>query len=275
MPFCKVKNATIYYEDVGVGKPIIMLHGFSLDHRLMSGCMEPIFQKREGWRRIYIDLPGMGQSRDYEQIHNSDEMLEAIISFIEALIPNQSYIIVGESYGGYLAQGVIRSQKEKLLGAAFICPMILPNKEDRTVPQQTIVYSGNEFLAQLTKEEVDSFSANQVVLDKYNWERYKNEVLAGAQLADDEFLTKIQNNYGFSFNLKDFQFHSPSLFLLGKQDAVVGYQDAFNTLAQFSRSTFAVLDRAGHNLQIEQPQLFNALIDEWLDRVEESNEKDV
>lgn len=34
-----------------------------LDHRLMSGCMEPIFTKREGWRRIYIDLPGMGVTK--------------------------------------------------------------------------------------------------------------------------------------------------------------------------------------------------------------------
>jgi pimeloyl-ACP methyl ester carboxylesterase len=28
------------------------------------------------------------------------------------------------------------------------------------------------------------------------------------------------------------------------------------------------LDTAGHNLQVEQPVLFNALIQEWLDRVE-------
>jgi hypothetical protein len=30
-----------------------------------------------------------------------------------------------------------------------------------------------------------------------------------------------------------------------------------------------VLDRAGHNLQIEQSRLFTALVHEWLDRVEE------
>jgi hypothetical protein len=34
--------------------------------------------------------------------------------------------------------------------------------------------------------------------------------------------------------------------------------------------TFAVLDKAGHDLQIEQEKLFNALVNEWLDRVEES-----
>ena len=38
MPYCKVKNANIYYEEIGAGIPIIMLHGFTPDHRLMSGC---------------------------------------------------------------------------------------------------------------------------------------------------------------------------------------------------------------------------------------------
>lgn len=47
MPYCKVRQAEIYYEDLGEGIPIIMIHGYSLDHRLMSGCMEPVFEKRD------------------------------------------------------------------------------------------------------------------------------------------------------------------------------------------------------------------------------------
>ena len=64
VPYCNVNTAEIYYEDYGEGQPILMIHGFSPDHRLMSGCMEPIFKEREGYRRIYINLPGMGQSKN-------------------------------------------------------------------------------------------------------------------------------------------------------------------------------------------------------------------
>lgn len=60
MPYCQVRQAEIYYEDIGEGKPILMIHGFSPDSRLMTGCMEPLFTNRTGYRRIYIDLPGMG-----------------------------------------------------------------------------------------------------------------------------------------------------------------------------------------------------------------------
>lgn len=75
MPFCKGTHANIYYEVIGEGIPIIMLHGFSPDHRLMKGCMEPIFKERDGWSRIYMDLPGMGKTKNYENISNSDDML--------------------------------------------------------------------------------------------------------------------------------------------------------------------------------------------------------
>ena len=57
--FCDLGKARVYYESYGEGVPVLMIHGFYPDHRLMKGCMEPIFSSRPGWRRIYFDLPGM------------------------------------------------------------------------------------------------------------------------------------------------------------------------------------------------------------------------
>jgi hypothetical protein len=54
---------------------------------------------------------------------------------------------------------------------------------------------------------------------------------------------------------------------------MVGYRDAWTILERYPRATFAVLDRAGHNLAIEQERLFAALVGEWLDRVEEARSR--
>jgi len=40
-------------------------------------------------------------------------------------------------------------------------------------------------------------------------------------------------------------------------------------LDSYPRASFVVLDRAGHALSVEQKTLFRALVNEWLDRVEE------
>jgi pimeloyl-ACP methyl ester carboxylesterase len=86
-------------------------------------------------------------------------------------------------------------------------------------------------------------------------------------MANESFLAKIKKQYGFSFSIDQGEFDKPSIFLLGKQDCAVGYKDAFKILDKYPRGTFAVLDKAGHNLQIEQAKVFNTLIKEWLDRV--------
>jgi pimeloyl-ACP methyl ester carboxylesterase len=62
-------------------------------------------------------------------------------------------------------------------------------------------------------------------------------------------------------------FAGPALILTGRQDDITGYADQYPLLPHYPRATFAVLDVAGHNLQIEQPDLFYALVSEWLDRV--------
>jgi hypothetical protein len=49
---------------------------------------------------------------------------------------------------------------------------------------------------------------------------------------------------------------------------VAGPPADFALLPHYPRATFAVLDVAGHNLKMEQPHLFGALMDEWLDRVD-------
>jgi pimeloyl-ACP methyl ester carboxylesterase len=55
--------------------------------------------------------------------------------------------------------------------------------------------------------------------------------------------------------------------LPGRQDHMVGYADQYALLDLYPRATFVTLDVAGHNAQIEQPVLFEALTEEWLDRV--------
>jgi pimeloyl-ACP methyl ester carboxylesterase len=105
------------------------------------------------------------------------------------------------------------------------------------------------------------------------WKRYHEEIFSGVRIADEAFLTRLAaEHYAFSFDADKLLgiFEKPSLILVGRQDSSVGYRDAWNILENYSRGTFVVLDRAGHNLQIEQEKLFNTLVNEWLDRVEES-----
>lgn len=269
---CKLDRITVYYEEYGEGKPVLMLHGYYPDHRLMRGCMEPVFLKRPGYRRIYIDLPGMGKTKGEPWINSSDQMLRVVLDFIAKIIPNENFLLAGESYGGYLARGVMYHMPRRIDGMLLLCPLVIAERKKRNTPAHTVIVSDRKFLSTLNKEEAEEFASMAVVQNEEIWQRYKKEILSGVKIADDLFLEKLRSEgYQFSFDVDavNEEFTKPVLFLLGKQDASVGYKDAWNILNHFPRASFAVLDRAGHNLQLEQVELFNCLTNEWLDRVEE------
>lgn len=270
---CKLRKLTIDYEEYGEGRPLIAIHGFPLDRRVMIGCMEPILKQRSGWRRIYLDLPGMGKTEGPDWIVSSDQMLEVVLEFIDTVIPGQHFALAGESYGAYLARGVTYRRRSGIDGLLLICPMIIPESRRRTLPRKTVLVEEPALLSGLKSEDRTDFESIAIVQSSQAWQRFREEVLPGLRAANRLFVESLWTRaYGFAFDIDKAAstFNSPTLIITGRQDTAVGYCDTWSVLESYPRATFAVLDRAGHNLQIEQEGLFNALVSEWLDRVEES-----
>ncbi|WP_049891960.1 alpha/beta fold hydrolase, partial [Listeria seeligeri] len=185
-----IRSVDVYYEKYGEGIPIIMIHGFAPDSQLMIGCMEPVFDKESPFSRIYLDLPGMGKTENYDSIQNADHVLTLLLEFIEAVIPGEPFILAGESYGGYLARGIAAKCPDRVLGVLLICPVIYPEKEKRTLPEQKVMYQDEAFVNSLSKEDKAYFSKSGVILTSRNWNRFLAEVMSGMINADGEFLDR-------------------------------------------------------------------------------------
>lgn len=268
------RDSKFYYEEVGEGNPFLMIHGFSCDCHLMKGCMEPIFKEYTNYKRIYLDLPGMGKSDAPDWINNSDDMLEFLISFINKVIPDDSFLLAGQSYGGYLARGILLEFKERIDGLCLICPVAIADSNLRTVPNPYILRKDEELLSDLNNknpEEAKNFSDNFVIQNPYTYQRFHSEIQVGLSAANNSFLDRLKQNYAFSFDVDDKKqalFIKPTLFLTGHQDDCVGYHDLWKIIDNYPRATFATLDGAGHNLHIEQQELFEQLVKDWILRIE-------
>lgn len=264
---CIVKGVKVYYETYGQGTPVLMIHGWSPDHRLMKGCMEPVFQALDtDWKRIYFDLPGMGKTRSEPWIANNDHMLEVVLGFIDAVIPNQKFVLAGESYGGYLARAVIKKRCSDVDGLLLICPQAFQDGIDEDARFQ--VFEQDESLLNcISEEDRDYFKSICVIQNERVWQRYKEEVIPGLKLADREFMERFKGQ--FSFNVDEYEkpFLKPALFLVGRQDHIVGYRGIWHIMDMYPRASYILLDRAGHNLQIEQNGIFTEAVKEWLERV--------
>ncbi len=267
-----VKDVPIYYEIHGSGTPVVMIHGWSVDHRLMKGCMEPIFQSLDTpWQRIYFDLPGMGNTKGPAWITGTDQMLEVVLDFIDGVLPNQHFLVAGESYGGYLARGVIKARQALVEGLLLICPTAIQETRLDHLPPFQVLEKDEAFLSRLSDEDRQYFSGINVVQNQRVWERFAQDVLPGLKVADYRFLENcLSQNVPYKVNVDQIEkpYRQPALFVMGRQDVAVGYRDHWQLIENFPRASFMILDKAGHNLQIEQAVLFNAMVKEWLERVQ-------
>jgi pimeloyl-ACP methyl ester carboxylesterase len=66
-----VGDVPVHYVEHGEGLPVLALHGAGVDHREVMACLDPVLAAVSGYRRIYLDLPGMGRTPAPETISSS------------------------------------------------------------------------------------------------------------------------------------------------------------------------------------------------------------
>jgi pimeloyl-ACP methyl ester carboxylesterase len=245
---------------------LVLLHGLAADHRLMLAPFESAVRRRTAWRRLYPDLPGMGRTPG-DRVASTDDVFAVVRAAVDALVPGR-YAVVGESYGGYLARGLVAAHPDRVEGLALLCPVVVARHTERDVPAHRTVFRDAALTDAVGSAALDADDVG-VVQTPETWRRAAEEILPGEEAADTETIGRIRRSFGGTFALEPQPCEAPTLILTGRQDSSTGYRDAWPLLEHYPRATFAVIDRAGHNLQIEQPALFDALVDEWLHRVEE------
>jgi len=266
-----VNDVPVHYVEHGSGTPILALHGGSVDHREIAGWLEPLLRDRSGYRRIYPDLPGMGKTPAPHTVNSSVDILDILLGMIDSIIGNEEFLVVGHSYGGYLARSIANRRPDRLAGVALICPLIaMGESETRQVPDHVVLHSSGNLSGILSADDETEFRNYLVVQTPETLRRYQDVVAPGAALADQPALERIFERWELRQTLEAAPaFMAPALILMGRQDSTVGYADQWRLIEHYPRATFAVLDRAGHALPHEQGGLLNALMGEWLDRVTE------
>jgi pimeloyl-ACP methyl ester carboxylesterase len=141
----------------------------------------------------------------------------------------------------------------------------------RHVPSHVTLVANPALVSELEPEEAEMLQL--AVIQSRKVVDYMQANFPSTAETGTDFQSKLREpeNYAFSFDVDALPkpCPAPTLIITGRQDSAVGYRDAWEILDNFPRGTFAVLDRSGHFLPFEQEALFHALVDEWLDRVEE------
>ncbi|MPM36276.1 hypothetical protein SDC9_82871 [bioreactor metagenome] len=165
---------------------------------------------------------------------------------------------------------MIKERRDLVDGLLLIAPVASQETQNDHLPEFKVLERDEALLASLNETDRNYLTGINVVQTQRVWERFKKEVLPALELANYEFLEHTLSQhvaYPFDVDAVSEPYPQPALFVMGRQDNCVGYHDHWAFLENFPRASFVILDKAGHNLQIEQDVVFAALVREWLDRV--------
>jgi len=264
----EVYGINVHYVEIGQGIPIIIIPGLFISSKSMIPTMEPILCDMNKYRRIYIDMPGMGQTPKHNMENSSESMIKILISFIDKVVGKEKLYVMGYSYGGYLATGLARALDEQAIGEIRVCGVVNAKMKDRNLPKNEVIEVDEDFLLTLSDEEKEFALKDLGIINEKIFNRYKVEVYDELRKADRKFILDLFfNQYNYELLEKDrIPVKRPVLFIVGKQDPVCGYKDTLSILDYYENPTVHIINKASHNLHIEHAELVNILIKDWLQK---------
>jgi pimeloyl-ACP methyl ester carboxylesterase len=256
----------IEYEVRGDGKPIVLIHGVTVDRRVLEESCEPVLAQA-GLKRVYLDLPGHGASTGNRERASADSLVAALGALVREVAGEQPCLF-GYSYGGYLAQGLLREFPQST-GLFLACPIVEPDFAKRTVPPRFIAVEELELPFSDDDRERDAFDEIAVRRTRDVLAVFQKVVHPANISADLDFVAATRGRYvmarPYMQALADFE--GPASVVCGRHDHWAGFEDAARLVRLLKRADFSVVADCGHLLPLEAPERFRGVLRDFVERL--------
>jgi len=258
------------YDDLGEGDmPIIFLHGFPFDKSMWKEQLEAL---APSYRVIACDIRGFGKSRDEVTSFSIDLFSIDLARFMNALGIKKA-IICGLSMGGYIALNFQRKYPE-LVEALILCDTQCISdpkdvKESRLLEINDIEENGPAKFNEKFVRKV--FYEDSLTQKKELVEELKRVVDANSTHIIAEGLRALSARTETCSSLSDIPV--PTLIICGREDQVTPLAQSEFMHRATENSYFRVIDKAGHVSNLEQPEVFNQHLKDFLAKVTDMEEE--
>jgi 3-oxoadipate enol-lactonase len=256
-----INGFSIGYDDSGTGPAVCLIHGFPLDRRMWRP--QVIALASAGYRVITPDLRGFGESDAPDGPYAMDLFADDMAALLDHLRVERA-VVGGMSMGGYVLLNLLERYPERVAAACFIVTRSGADdeagKERRLGLASEVMKSGPLMVAdQFEKILFATKTAKarpELVAEVYAWMMEKDaRGVAGGLLA-------MRERKDYTDLLKGF--HLPALVIGAEEDRAVPADNARTLAEGLPQSRLCIIPGAGHLANLEQPQLFNNCLLEFL-----------
>jgi non-heme chloroperoxidase len=256
----------LYYEDVGAGKPVVLIHGWPLSGRSWENQVPALVGA--GFRVITYDRRGFGASSQPWNGYDYDTFaadLDALLRYKDL----REVTLVGFSMGGgEVARYIGRHGTERIAKAVFaaaVPPFLLKTADNPEGGMDEATIAGFnagviadriEFLDQFSK---GFFGAGGELKVSEAQRRYALDIAAFASPKGTLDCISAFGRTDFRADLK--KITVPTLVVHGDRDAIVPFEvSGKRTAASIPGAKLVVVKGAPHGLLASHPKEFNAAL---------------
>lgn len=236
-----VNGIQLAYERRGGGTPLVLLHGFPLDHHLWEE-VAPLVE--DEFDVILPDLRGFGDSTIVDSPYGMDDYASDIASLLDHL-NIQRAAIVGHSMGGYVALAFARRYPERLSGLGLVSTQVLADpperKEGRYKSAADVAANG---IGSVVEAMTPKFTADERLQSyaRASMERQQPAAYIGA-------LKAMAERVDFTNLLSSF--HVPVVVIHGDSDSLIPIDRAREVKEALPQAHLVEIPGAGHMPMME------------------------
>lgn len=240
--YTSINNQNIYYQKIGKGKNLILLHGWKQDVSSFWGIVDLLKDQFAVW---LIDLPGFGRSDNPKTAFSVSDYAEVIKGFINRLNIKKPTLL-GHSVGGRIA--IKLAAKNPLLLHRLILEDSAGIRPKRDIPK-FIFY----VIAKIFKFLVPNiFNLKEKIRIKF-YKSLESDYLTAGKLK--ETFTKVLNE-----DLTDDlpKIKTNTLIIWGEKDPTLeaSLKSGKRMYQLIENSKMAIIENVGHFPHLENPERF-------------------
>lgn len=258
MPLVQTNDIETYYEIHGEGRHLVFVHGAGASHDMWSPQVD-YFSNR--YQVITYDLRGHGKSGGSDRKY-SCELFANDLDKLLTVLDIENPVVCGLSLGGMVVQEYAVKFKSSLSGLVLADTAVATTLTWSDKIQKLI------FPSSLIKWYIRRKNPEEYAIWAFKYFDMKDDVrdyLIQEQLKMDqsEFLKLIDAI--FNFKLLDLSsIKVPTLVVLGENERKAVFTHADKMIELIEDSKKVIIHDAGHASNLENPDEFNAVLNEFL-----------
>ena len=247
------------YREQGEGIPLVLLHGYPLDHRIWADVLPHL---KKNIHVITPDLRGHGNSPVPDGVYTMPQLVDDVVRLLDKLKIEKA-VIAGHSMGGYVTFEFWHDHPERISGIALVATRANPDPEQRRAER---MQNAAEAKQGLTANIINSMLV-KVTRRTELYPRVREIMEGTSPLGIAGILPGIASRADANPWLPGI--HVPVTVIAGREDQLIPVKESIEMAEKIPNAKLVLVAHAGHLVMMEEPSIIAKALNDLILRVGE------